>query len=216
MNTRIDPPDDQRHCNIAQSIVPGDANFRTGAERQPGQFRLRLSIHRTTKDLPDAGWSSGIRGCIEYQPRPPKPVSEIAIRDRSRTRCEWGQNWGHNLIFSGCNYRSRAKSKCFLATRTAYKATAPPGITPNSSLRSEQIAIPREPAHRWRSALGLESRPGARCSASFFCSCLNCCCQRASASAPSDACTAIGTDTIIPKSVQIRSCFISSHLRCFS
>ena len=116
MNTRIDPPDDQRHCNIAQSIVPGDANFRTGAERQPGQFRLRLSIHRTTKDLPDAGWSSGIRGCIEYQPRPPKPASEIAIRDRSRTRCEWGQNWGHNLIFSGCNYRSRAKSKCFLAT----------------------------------------------------------------------------------------------------
>lgn len=174
------------------------------------QTTLDLFTRRNLKPTPKPKRNTLIQALPDLRPL------EIAVRDRLYTRCERGQNWGHNSIFSGCNYRPRAQSKCSLATRTAFKATAPPGITPNSSLRSEQIAIPREPAHRWRSALGLESRPGARCSASFFCSCLNCCCQRASASAPSDACTAIGTDTIIPKSVQIRSCFISSHLRCFS
>jgi hypothetical protein len=41
---------------------------------------------------------------------------EIAVRDRLYTRCERGQNWGHNSIFSGCNYRPRAQSKCSLGT----------------------------------------------------------------------------------------------------
>jgi len=46
---------------------------------------------------------------------------KIAVRDRLYTRCEWGQQWGHNSIFSGCNCHSRALSKCFLEIRIVSK-----------------------------------------------------------------------------------------------
>lgn len=65
--------------------------------------------------------ASSVRRRTEYQPRPPRSASEIAIRDRSHTRYEWGQNWGHNSNFSCCNYRSRAQSKCFLEIRIVFR-----------------------------------------------------------------------------------------------
>lgn len=68
---------------------------------------------RTTTDFPDTGCSSSIRRRTEYQPQPPRSASEIAIRGRSHIRYERGQNWGHNSIFSGYNYRARAEPKCF-------------------------------------------------------------------------------------------------------
>lgn len=42
-------------------------------------------------------------------------MSELAIRDRWHTQCEWEQNWGHNSLISGQNHRARALSKCFSA-----------------------------------------------------------------------------------------------------
>lgn len=78
-------------------------------------------LFHTTTELPDTGCSPSIRRCTEYQPLPPQSVSGIAIRDRSHTQCNWGQNWGHNSIFAGCNYRFRAKSKCSLATLRVFR-----------------------------------------------------------------------------------------------
>lgn len=76
-------------------------------------------LFHTTTDLPHSSHSISIRRRTEYQSRPPRSMSEIAVRDRLYTRCEWGHNWGHNSFFSGCNYRPRAQSKCFLeALRT--------------------------------------------------------------------------------------------------
>ncbi len=70
-------------------------------------------------DLPHSGCSASIRRRTEYPPRPPRSASEIAIRDRSNTRCNWGQKWGHNSSFSRYKYRARAMSKCFLGIRIA-------------------------------------------------------------------------------------------------
>ena len=85
-------------------------------------YRLipHILIHTTT-ELPDAGCSSSIRRRTEYQPLPPQSLSGIAIRDRSNTRCNWGQNWGHNSSFSRYNYRARAMSKCSSAPLRVFR-----------------------------------------------------------------------------------------------
>lgn len=62
------------------------------------------------------------RGTIDVALRVQNYLQSI-MREAKRARhipdpfckaLEWGQNWGHNSIFSSCNYRSRAQSKCFL------------------------------------------------------------------------------------------------------
>ena len=121
MDTRINPSGDQRHWNIAQSMTIWRCQFQDRCRRTARQLRLRISNHRTIKDLPDSVWSSSIRGCTECQPRPPRSASEIAIRDRSNTRRNWGHNWGHNSFFSGCNYCPRAQSKCFLGILRVFR-----------------------------------------------------------------------------------------------
>lgn len=102
------------HATQSQAIQFQDA-------LEVGKQQLRLSTYRSITNLPDSGWSFSMRGHTEYQPQPPGSASEISIRDRSHTPCEWGQNWGHNSIFSGCNYCPRAQSKCFLATLRVFR-----------------------------------------------------------------------------------------------
>jgi hypothetical protein len=114
-----------------------------------GKQQLRLSTYRSITNLPDSGWSFSMRGHTEYQPQPPGSASEISIRDRSHTPCEWGQNWGHNSIFSGCNYCPRTQSKCFLAIRTVSEANCKTPSKPRSRgfVASEQSCAWRRMNH---------------------------------------------------------------------
>ncbi len=75
------------------------------------QTTLDLFTRRNLKPTPKPKRNTLIQALPDLRPL------EIAVRDRLYTRCERGQNWGHNSIFSGCNYRPRAQSKCFLGIR---------------------------------------------------------------------------------------------------
>lgn len=77
------------------------------------QTTLDLFTRRNLKPTPKPKRNTLIQALPDLRPL------EIAVRDRLYTRCERGQNWGHNSIFSGCNYRPRAQSKCFLGTPIA-------------------------------------------------------------------------------------------------
>lgn len=81
------------------------------------QTTLDLFTRRNLKPTPKPKRNTLIQALPDLRPL------EIAVRDRLYTRCERGQNWGHNSIFSGCNYRPRAQSKCFLGTRIACSKT---------------------------------------------------------------------------------------------
>ena len=79
------------------------------------QTTLDLFTRRNLKPTPKPKRNTLIQALPDLRPL------EIAVRDRLYTRCERGQNWGHNSIFSGCNYRPRAQSKCSLAIRIVFR-----------------------------------------------------------------------------------------------
>lgn len=81
-------------------------------------------------------------------------MSEIAIRGRSHTLCNWGHNWGHNSIFPSLNYCYRAMSKCSSGTPIACNRTSWPeyDITAHGFLATVIETRPQLLAwrHKWQ------------------------------------------------------------------
>ncbi len=79
------------------------------------QTTIDLFTRGNLKPTPNPKRNTLIQALTDLRPL------KIAVRDRLYTRCEWGQKWGHNSIFSGCNCHSRALSKCFLGIRIVFR-----------------------------------------------------------------------------------------------